>query len=391
MVVFDGSEASYLNCLDEKYIVLTDEVAADLFDERFDIIKDQYSHNIVINDYNLKAFADPDFMQLLIKHDGYFFKFASHELQHNRDFVKMAVGELGILFNDSLEAKYGCPFEYVPEVFRDDEEVVTIAISEDPNALQFASERLKSSREFILEAIGINPYNLIHASHDLLNDKILIRDALSGSAGWLVYAIYDPECKRLFCDEGRLYGNEIFEHLNDDLKADREFILEMVKLRGFAFINIREDLKNDREIILAALSNSGAIIEYLSPEFQDDEEIVISALKKSGYFIRYASDRLKSNKDIVLLAIKNDPKSIEYAATEFLDDTEIITTHQQEWDKYSQKNIFLHTPIHHYSNPPEYKICCINTFGIDHSDKDIIAIRDDGLGAMSKLEIFKRN
>lgn len=390
-MIFEGSEEKYLHCLDDEYFILTDEIAADMQDLEWGGIKTEYYCNIVIDNPNLKIFADPDFMQLLIKHDGYFFKFASHELQHNREFVKTSVGELGVLFNDSLEAKYGCPLEYVPEVFRDDEEIVTIAISEDPNALQFASERLKSSREFILEAIDINPYNLIHASTELLNDKNLIRNALSGSPGWLVYAIYVPECKRLFCDEERLHGNEIFEHLNDDLKSDREFILEIVKLRSFALINVREDLKNDREIILAALSDSGAIIQYLSPEFQDDEEIVILALKKNGYFLRYASDRLKSNKDIVLLAIKNDPKSIEYAATEFLDDTEIITTHQQEWDKYSQKNIFLHTPIHHYSNPPEYKICCINTFGIDHSDKDIIAIRDDGLGAMSKLEIFKRN
>ncbi|TXI93217.1 MAG: DUF4116 domain-containing protein [Neisseriales bacterium] len=391
MIIFEGTEEQFKQFFDEDYVVFTDEVAANFFDEEWGVVSSKYDCNyLVVDNYNLSVFADYEFMYKMMKRvSPLFYKFASKQIQEDVKLIKLVItNEPAILIDFDLRMKYASPLEYIPEKYRDNEEIITIAMENDPTALQFASFRLKNSREFVIKAIDINPYQFVYASEDLRNDKEMVLYAIKDNYGWSYIAFYDEEKKYLYDFDGvHIEGYEIFEHVSKRLKLDREFILEVLKYNGRILTCLDNSLRLDRELILTAVSSPILIFEYLDPLSQDDEEIASLGVRKSGYSIRYASERLKGNKNIARLAIDNDYSAIEYIAYELLDDPDILHVHLKSWEQYCQKpgTVFLHFPMKYYDNPEGYKVCCITSFGIDYSDKDIIFSKNNDDPSMTEF------
>lgn len=314
MIIFEGSEEQFKCYFDDSnYIVLTDEMALHLVNGLKRGIIDQWNTYLIVDDYNLVAFSDYKFIKEAIHYNSYFYKFASTEIQNDLNIVKAAVTDPGIMIDYSLEGNNATPLEYIPEKYRDDEDIITIALQEDPNALKFASQRLKSSREFVVKAMNINSYHLVNASSELRNDKNLVRKIIN-DGGWFLFAYYCEDSKSLLCDRDFTCfasGAEFFDYIGEDLKSDREFVLEMVKDNGCILLYTNDELRNDRELILAAVSSCEFVFENLAPIFQDDKEIVAMAVKKSGDLIKFASDRLKKDQDIATIIVGNNHRPVE--------------------------------------------------------------------------------
>ena len=93
---------------------------------------------------------------------------------------------------------------------------------------------------------------------------------------------------------------------SEQLKNDREFMLEAVKLTGRALYYASEQLKNDREFILEAVKLNGYALAYASEQFKNDREIVFEAVKQNGHALAYASEQLRNDREIVVEAVKQN-------------------------------------------------------------------------------------
>ena len=70
-------------------------------------------------------------------------------------------------------------------------------------------------------------------------------------------------------------NNWFFPLIDDKLKNDREFVLEVIKGNADMFRYISDDLKNDREFVLEAVKINPLVFKYLSNDLKNDREIIL--------------------------------------------------------------------------------------------------------------------
>ena len=73
------------------------------------------------------------------------------------------------------------------------------------------------------------------------------------------------------------------------------------------------ELKNDKEVVLNAVQKNGAVLEYASDELKNDKEVVLQAIQIYACSLKYVSDELKNDKEV---------ESIVNAAASDLKDTQ---------------------------------------------------------------------
>lgn len=222
------------------------------------------------------------------------------------------------------------------------------AVKEDGLLLKYASETLRNDREVVIEAIKNNDWALEFASDELKKDFLICVMACLKKSNKNLMRFISPELKsnRNFILTLVLEDIAFFSYCDKSLKADKQFILEVIK-RGknrsccsyniYNYIN--KNLRNDKEIVFEGIKNSvfstyniplefkdnkklmielikidSSILEYASVSLKNDPEVIITSIKKEGMYLKYASDRLKDNEKIVKLAIENNPFAIIYAS-----------------------------------------------------------------------------
>ena len=96
-----------------------------------------------------------------------------------------------------------------------------------------------------------------------------------------------------------------------------QFINVLKKFQhSFTFQFVSPELKKNREFVLEVLKINGLVLEYVSPEFQADREVVLEAVKQNGDAFEFASQKLKENREFVLKAIDINWKVLEYISPE---------------------------------------------------------------------------
>ncbi len=92
---------------------------------------------------------------------------------------------------------------------------------------------------------------------------------------------------------------------------DKQSVLEHVK-KGGTLIFASEELKNDKDVVLEAVKNDGEALRFASKELQNDKDVVLEAVKQNWRALYSASEELfngsdENNKiiDIALENIKN--------------------------------------------------------------------------------------
>ena len=165
-----------------------------------------------------------------------------------------------------------------------------------------ADKKLKSDREFILEAIKINPNSFLFASKKLRSDREITLAAVA--------------------DEGNL------READKSLRSDREIVLAFINNDGTALWHADKKLQSDREIVLAAVRNDPCYgipsLAFADKKLQSDREIVLAAVSQNAEALNYAGEELKSDREIVLAAVSQDAKALDYAGEELKSDREIV-------------------------------------------------------------------
>jgi hypothetical protein len=87
---------------------------------------------------------------------------------------------------------------------------------------------------------------------------------------------------------------------------DKKQVLEMLKgsSRSDWFKYAHPDLKNERAFVLEALRVNGLALEHVGDEFRADREIVMTAIAKNGVALQHSKGRLVTDKEVVKTAIE---------------------------------------------------------------------------------------
>ena len=121
-------------------------------------------------------------------------------------------------------------------------------------------------------------------------------------------------------------NTQLLETAPDDIKNDRNFLLDAVNMKGSLLLYVPQKFLKDRELVLAAVTKFGMALAWAHKDLQSDKDIVLAAIKSNPYALTKASDVLQSSKEFVMLAVEANPKAIEHTLDQFKQDKEVVLT-----------------------------------------------------------------
>eukprot|EP00501_MAST-03F_sp_TOSAG23-6_P001577 GSMAST32.ASY1.ANO1.1642.1 assembled CDS len=199
----------------------------------------------------------------------------------------------------SFVSRSGKNLSSAPAEYRDDPEFVRIAVSNSPEALEFASPAMQSKRHIAMTAVSKNGLTLEFAKQ------------FQGDKGVVLAAVKQNGMSLEFASKEMRKDNEVVTlAVNQDgeallfslLTEDPEVVLAAVKKNGLAVAYAASSLRNNPMIMGAAVSHEGTALFYGSEEIQANREVVLKAVHQNGSALQFASDELRRNKVIVLIA-----------------------------------------------------------------------------------------
>eukprot|EP00434_Breviolum_minutum_P039236 symbB.v1.2.034835.t1/scaffold4568.1/size37887/1 len=275
----------------------------------------------------------------------------------------------------------GQQLEFASQEFQNDDEVVLEAISQDVSALRWASDRLRSSKAFVLKALrtseklqGKSAARVWHfASEELKKDRDVIMAAVRLDS-LEIFPSADREIVELAVSQ---HGS-LLSFAGDFLKADRDLALLAIRNDAWALQWVtdpklrkdselvmmalaanpeifpflvgawREDqvkdvvgdqtetplmtllqggaecLKDDKELAMAALQQNCEVFPFLSFNLKADKELVLHVLKEKGSLLKYASPLLQADKQVVLTAVRQNGCALLHASPMLRRDIQVV-------------------------------------------------------------------
>lgn len=166
-----------------------------------------------------------------------------------------------------------CALSYAAAELMDDPEIIMEAIiKHNRSALIYASHRLKSDLNFIIEAIELDLFAFEFASAELRDNSDILLMALEK------YAL---------------------SHASNGVEGSFE-------LHGHPLEHASSRLSNDRDIVLGAVNTDGLALEYASKDIRDDFGVVRAAVQNNGRALNFASNDLRGVRELVLTALDTD-------------------------------------------------------------------------------------
>lgn len=142
----------------------------------------------------------------------------------------------------------GMTLKYLPEEFRDNDEIVRLAVIQSGAAFMFASERLRNDSDMVLLAIQHGDKSVLdYAGWPVLDDE------------YFAYKVMD-------------YYPLAMQYLSDRLRRDREFVKFAIERDG-RLIGLSH-LRGDREMALMAIRNNRDAIYEIDQTLLEDPEFI---------------------------------------------------------------------------------------------------------------------
>ena len=199
----------------------------------------------------------------------------------------------------ALVSRDGMKLQHLKDTWRDDEDVVRVAISQEPLAVVYASERLCKDKKLTIHALkelgncaalGLSLLDDTHKSDKEVVLAAVRRDGLALKAA------------------------------SEALRDDRDVVAAAIAQSGWAYAYASERLRADKSLAVEAMRGNGCALGMASECLRDDELVVMVAVKCLGSALRFASARLRAKRSVVLAAIQQDPSphnsAIKHAAVD---------------------------------------------------------------------------
>lgn len=171
----------------------------------------------------------------------------------------------------------------------------------DPDLMQYASAELKSDLSFFKDLAGEKSQSskIQYAS-----------DAIKSNKEFGMLAV-------------KCHGRNLY-HLSDSLKEDKEVVMEAVKDFGRNVEFADPKFKDDKEIASIAVSNDAYSFPWFSDKLQNDPEIYEVAMSKSTAILKHCHGEIRDNREAVLFAAKSgDSEALRWASIRLAEDKEI--------------------------------------------------------------------
>ena len=255
----------------------------------------------------MKVITNKNEILQAVKTDRYALRYASDELQNDKEVVLTAVENDGYaLFHASEELK-------------NDKEVVLTAVKNDGYALRFASEELKNDKDVVLQAVLNNGFALEYASDRLKNDKEVVLTAVKQNGHVLKYASKELQKDKEVSNMKKIVKKD-FKNLTktDVIRIGNEFVEDFLfedRRAGDIPINALRTIFN----IVADLRN-----EQFHPQFYPQ--------KLSLFEEEFETE----HNTFVSMKIKNSLISSNGNSKQVIDTMEFLTKFKMGW--YSSKN-----------------------------------------------------
>jgi hypothetical protein len=177
----------------------------------------------------------------------------------------------------------------------------------------------------VFEAISVLKWgglSLKYDSEDLRNDKDFILEAVKQNGWALEYASKDLRNNKVVMLEAFKQNGWALKYASEDLRNDKDFILEAFKQNGWALKYASVYLRNDKDFILEAVKQNGWALNYASEDLRNDKDFILEAVKQNGRILQYASNNLRNNKEVMLEAVKQGESALNYASENLKNDKE---------------------------------------------------------------------
>lgn len=266
--------------------------------------------------------SNKDFAMEAIQINGLSYEFLSPELKLDRQVARAAVTQDGSaleyfpeelkkdreLVYKALQQK-GTALEFA-SAFWDDKMLVTAAVKNDPAAFQWASQELRADRDLWLQAC---PKRMEHWKNRVeVQKEVQEEGTVLSMADPLV--LKDEEV--IF--EAAVQNPRVLECL--DLDRSEDFLLRLARqdLNALRYADIQS-----REVAQKALEISGLALEFFPEELKADKELVLEAVGRAGMALAFAAPELRNDREVVLRAVAADRSALLHASPELRRDKAI--------------------------------------------------------------------
>ena len=198
------------------------------------------------------------FLLEAVKKNRYSLRYASAELQGDREIVLHAV------------KKNGNELEYASAALQGDREIVLHAVKSDGDALEYASASLQGDREIVLHAVKQKGYSLFYASAALKGDHEIVLEAVKQNGGTLEYASAEYQSDPEFIRASYLSSAVALKYSKGIHSYDPMFIFECLNrdARGLFYLNRTEK----KDLFNKFSSDLRRRIDYLSSVLGNSDE-----------------------------------------------------------------------------------------------------------------------
>jgi len=101
----------------------------------------------------------------------------------------------------------------------------------------------------------------------------------------------------------KLYNQQSFSMLDDNLKQNRDFVKACISKNGLLYECLLPEFQSDKEIILIAIKQDQDVFNLISDDFKNDFDFIIELVKIRPLIIDDLNSFFRNNKTIILTAI----------------------------------------------------------------------------------------
>lgn len=228
---------------------------SNIVDKSYEVCKSILLEKNIFIPLEIAYYADEKLLtasieNIISNHMQFFFKEHSDDIEilpeyvfYNRNFVKSAVSSNGYSLRYAAE-------------FKDDYEIVRIAVQDSPEAIEYASHTLKRNKDIIKTAIKNSKYCLIFNTACMKkynDDDSLVKLALKANGANICYAskrIRDnyEMAKFALMHQRDIYPSSAYKSLSARLRDDKTLAMIELKREQPCVDAFSKRLKNDDEI-----------------------------------------------------------------------------------------------------------------------------------------------
>mmetsp|Transcript_74190 Transcript_74190/g.143608 ORF Transcript_74190/g.143608 Transcript_74190/m.143608 type:complete len:564 (+) Transcript_74190:48-1739(+) len=292
---------------------------------------------------NTALFSDREFMLTAVQLKGCALELASDDLKCDRELLCAAMRTRGVPLSGRETLRVMLLKAICKDGFHLVRPFLTVSMLSDRDfmfaivkmhgwALQFAHESLKSDRGLVLAAVKTCGDSFRYACKELRSDREFVLLVVKEKGSALQYAegglTLDKEIALTAIREWALFPIQFYE--GTAMFSDRDFVLEVVKVRGWAIQHADKRLKSDMEIALAAANCDGfdAIQPYIDRRLFLDRRFVMRAVQMSGRALQHAALSLRADREVIVAAVNCDgfEEVLPYIDASLFADREFVVT-----------------------------------------------------------------